>query len=157
MTPVCHYCGRRCTWSSSSSHIYDGRDFGPVWECVPCEARVGCHRTGPNPGRTALGTPAKKEDAQLRRRAHELFDPLWQRVAARDGISRSHARSRAYRWLAAELGKDPADTHIGMMFGDDLRRVIECCTPPFGLGASRGCHKDVAVPRTELPKPVLEG
>jgi len=131
--PTCHYCGEPCTWSSSSSHIYSGRDFGPVWECRACSAYCGCHKQGKPPHRRPLGTPANRQDRELRKQAHALFDPLWPRVAQRDDISKGHARSRAYIWLAGELGIEPRDCHIGMMHGADLEKVIACCTPPFGL------------------------
>lgn len=88
------------------------------------------------------GTPANAEDRDLRKRAHACFDPLWQRVAARDDIGRSKARSRAYSWLSEQLAISPEDCHIGMMHGNELHLVILCCTPPFGLpGTSKGADQ----------------
>ena len=125
--PVCPYCGRGAAHRSSSNHIY-GRDYGPVWECSPCGAWVGCHKGG-----KPLGTPANRTDRSLRKQAHAAFDPLWRRVIERRGVSQTQARSAGYKWLSRELGVPIEECHIGMMHGEDLRRVVLCCTPPYGL------------------------
>ena len=132
---TCHYCGEACIWSATSSHVYAGRDYGPIWECRPCDARCGCHKMGRPPFKMPLGTPADRIDRELRKTAHGLFDPLWQAVMRRDGIKKGHARARAYIWLAGELGIDPGDCHIGMMHREQLEAVISICTKPYGRKA----------------------
>lgn len=164
--PVCVYCRKPCTWAPTSAHLYSGRDFGPVWECQPCRAWVGCHRDGAGPHRRPLGTPADADDRDKRQRAHALFDPLWRRVMERDGVSQGVARSRAYRWLAEQLRVPPERCHIGMMHGRDLERVAVCCTQPLGLPWARcaGCggavvpqyEVDALVRRLEALQPQLE-
>lgn len=120
--PPCVYCGGQPVLRPTSDHVYR-KDYGPVWECPRCLARCGVHRGTNKP----LGTVANAEDRLLRETAHGLFDPLWRRKMASAGIQKSHARSRAYRWLASEMGMEPARRHISMMHGDDLRRVIATC------------------------------
>lgn len=131
--PTCHYCGESCVWSATSSHIYHGADYGAVWGCPDCDAYVGCHKNGSTPHVHTKGTPANGKDRELRKQAHAKFDMMWKRVATRDNISQSEARKRGYAWLAAEMDLAPEDCHIGMLHGDDLLDVIECCTFPFGL------------------------
>jgi len=67
--------------------------------CPSCSARVGCHALTGKP----LGTPANAELRALRRRCHDLFDPLWNRGARH---LRPIARAGAYAWLAEKLGVD---------------------------------------------------
>lgn len=121
---ACPYCGAPTTFSSDSAHIYAGRDYGPVWECRPCGAYVGCHRpgVGKGDGSTPLGTVADAATRALRKRAHAVFDPRW-----RGGQPRGRSRRRAYTWLAEQLGMTRGECHIGMMQADDLRRVIALC------------------------------
>jgi hypothetical protein len=69
-------------------------------------------------------------DAELRAAksaAHAAFDPLWKSKAAREGISKSKARGKGYRWLAEQLGIDAKDCHIGMMDAPTCRRVVRVC------------------------------
>jgi hypothetical protein len=120
---LCRYCGRACTRSDTSSHLY-ARDYGPVLECRPCRAWVGLHRDG-----RPLGTPANHEDRELRKEAHKHFDVLWRAVMRRDGVSQKEARSAGYRWLSETTGITYDDCHMGMLHGDDLRKVIEVCRP----------------------------
>jgi zinc-finger-containing domain len=115
--PLCPYCGNAAQLLTDSSALYRGTDYGPVWICEPCDARVGCHPGTFRP----LGRLA---DAALRiakQRTHRIFDPLWtdlreaypdlRRVGAKH---RNIARGRAYRWLAAQLSLAEIDCHIGL-------------------------------------------
>ncbi|MDB5445667.1 MAG: hypothetical protein JWQ97_984 [Phenylobacterium sp.] len=95
------------------------------WRCCACLAFVGCHQGTSIP----LGTPAGPETQAARRAAHGAFDPLWERKIRKEGVSKKHARGAAYRWLAEQLGIEPAKTHIGMMDAATARRVIEVCAP----------------------------
>lgn len=54
---------------------------------------------------------------KARSAAHAAFDPLWKRGAMN--------RPDAYKWLAGELGIDPAECHIGMMTEQQARQVVE--------------------------------
>jgi hypothetical protein len=112
---VCDYCGQPARFHSTSSHIY-GRDYGPVWDCRPCDAFVGCH-----PNRSPKGTLAKKPRREARKAVHALFDHLWQDwLLAYPGALRQSStmkqvmRVRAYEWLAHHLGIPVEQTHIAM-------------------------------------------
>jgi hypothetical protein len=122
----CPYCGgvpeitRHDIPSASAARYPYRKDYGPVWVCPGCEARVGCHpRTEESLGRLA--------DAELRAAkmaAHEAFDPLW-----KDGHV---SRREAYLWLARRLGYgDDAEVHVGWMSAEECRRVVEVCTGDF--------------------------
>lgn len=86
---------------------------------------MGCH-----PGTTRpLGTLARKELRGLRHAAHAAFDPLWQRKAALQQVSRSVARRAGYAWLASQLGVDRKACHIALFDEEQCRRVVDLCTP----------------------------
>ena len=121
-TLVCPYCQMPAELALASDHLY-GRDFGPVWECRPCEAWVGVH-----PGTTKpLGTLANAKLRKARRRAHEAFDPLWQAQLRRKPIQRWEARRNWYQWLSHKLNIPFDDCHIGMMGIEDCQRVVTEC------------------------------
>lgn len=119
---LCSYCGGRAHFHQTSTHIY-GRDYGPVWHCPRCAAWVGCH-----PGRgKPLGRLAKADLRKAKQEAHKAFDRLWR--SSRD----RGARSKAYTWLAEQLGIDKSVCHIGMFNEAMCRRVIEACRGRFVL------------------------
>lgn len=90
----------------------------PFWACLPCKAWVGCH-----PGtKTALGTAAKADLRSLRKKAHQVFDPIW--TTAPPG-ERREARSAAYKWLAEQIGVP--EVHISQVTPTECRRIIMIC------------------------------
>lgn len=122
---ACHYCRRAVVFRQSSDHVYR-QDYGPIWECTDCEAWVGCHRRHPSP---PLGLVANAPDRKLRRRAHELFDPIWKAKIRREGVPKHIARNAGYAWLSERLGLPLEETHISYMHGAMLGRVIALCLP----------------------------
>lgn len=126
--PDCPYCGRPAVFQPTSAHLYSGQDWGPVYECAPCKAWVGCHKNGA--GRQPLGVPANQATRELRKRAHAVFDPLWAAKMRRDGCSKSAARTAAYTWLAGHLGIPASECHISWMVDERLRQTIELCAHP---------------------------
>ena len=58
--------------------------------------------------------------AKLRMEAHRVFDARW--------VFEPATRSKAYLWLARQMGLRPDDCHIGMFDEDQCRWVIEICT-----------------------------
>ena len=126
--PTCPYCGAPAEFLPSSERLYHGRDYGPVYACLPCKAWVGCHRGTTRP----LGRLA---DAALRRAkiaAHAAFDHTWRALHARrqtaePGYTLGRARASRYRRLAELLGIPPQECHIGMFDVETCRRVIELC------------------------------
>lgn len=125
--PVCPYCDTPATFHPTSENFYHGRDFGPVWACDTCGAYVGCHKNGS--GDRPLGTLANAEVRELRKQAHALCDELWRRKMKRDGCDQGEARGAGYRWLAAQLGIEPKECHIGHMQAELAQRVIDVCRP----------------------------
>ena len=126
--PACPYCGAGAEFLPSSASLYHGRDFGPVYACLPCKAWVGCHRGTKQP----LGRLA---DAALRRAkiaAHDAFDRTWRalharRLASEPGYKLGRARASRYRRLAELLGIAPQDCHIGMFDVETCQRVVALC------------------------------
>lgn len=125
---ICGYCSGQAKYLPSSEAVYNGRDYGPVWVCWPCEAWVGCHPDG-----APLGRLANKELRRAKMAAHAAFDPLWQhfRSAYPQGrgrapfkVLRRIARNRAYSWLSEQLGIPGDQCHIGMFDLEQCQRVI---------------------------------
>ena len=109
----CPYCGREADFVAGSAQFYSGVDYGPVWACDPCDARVGCHRGTTMP----LGRLANRELRRWKSRAHKAFDPLWK--------TKAMSRSKAYGLLANALGIHKSACHIGMFDVDLCRRTVD--------------------------------
>lgn len=112
---VCPYCGADAKLVSGVT-VYPHRpDLAAkrFYECEPCDARVGVHDGTFKP----LGRLANAELRAAKMRAHTAFDPLW-----RFG---SMKRKAAYAALAAQLGIEPKDCHIGEFDVAMCERVIE--------------------------------
>jgi hypothetical protein len=124
---ICDYCGVPAQLVTGTEVYPHRADLASkhFYLCRPCKAWVGCH-----PGTTdPLGRLA---DAQLRgwkSRAHATFDPLWKAKKNAEGISKGEARGKGYRWLAKQMGIDPAKCHIGMFGVIECARVVEICEP----------------------------
>jgi hypothetical protein len=120
-TPTCPYCSQPAklvTGAVIYPHRPDLAD-GQYWSCEPCDAYVGCHRSGIGygDGTRPLGRLA---DAGLRRAksaAHRAFDPMW-----KDG---TFTRKQAYLWLAGKLGIPVNSCHIGEFDETMCLRVIQ--------------------------------
>jgi len=115
--PTCPTCNAPAEFLPTSERIYRGRDYGPLWACVPCDTYVGVHEGT----RIPKGTLATKPMREARKTAHIVFDELWLElssaypdIARPNAHLRSIARKRAYAWLAAQLGISVDDCHIGM-------------------------------------------
>jgi hypothetical protein len=119
LAPICPYCDKPAGLLRLQNR--------PVWACVGCHARVGCH-----PGSLVpLGSLANATTRALRVQAHRVFDPIWRAKANGEKApkARQRARTAGYAWLALELGLPTEAAHIGTMSDADLRRVIALCTP----------------------------
>lgn len=117
MTPTCPYCNnpsKKVTGADIYPHRQDLWDI-VIYECKPCDARVGCHKGTDKP----LGRLADAELRKAKSAAHAAFDPIWKlNVRTRNG---------AYQWLAKKLGIRPKDCHIGMFDVETCHRVIQIC------------------------------
>jgi len=123
----CDYCNKPAQFVTGT-YIYPHRpDLAgkTFWCCDPCKAWVGCHAGTNEP----LGRLANAKLRKAKSAAHAVFDPLWKRKAARDGLTFQQARTRAYEWLALEMSLPPEECHIGMFDEQQCRRVIEICEP----------------------------
>lgn len=99
--------------------------FGGRWDC----AVEGCDVVF---WEGSTSTPATLETRQLRKRCHDLFDPLWMRDSERFGrtgrsghrVGRGHRRRRAYEWLSQAMGLPHQLTHFGMFSADQCRVAL---------------------------------
>lgn len=122
--PICPYCGARSIFRESSAHLYR-RDYGPVWECSPCQAWVGCHPNTTMP----LGRLADASLRTAKKAAHAAFDRLWLAKIRKEGCRKHEARGAAYRWLSQQLNVPTDECHIGMFDEAQCARVVELCRP----------------------------
>lgn len=128
MTLRCDYCGQPAELLMDSSRLYRGVDYGPMYVCIPCDARVGVH-----PGTlTPLGRLANAELRQLKRGVHHVLDPLWRNwqqaypeVRGSNKKIQNIQRSRVYAWLADAMGIPPAECHIGMFDEARCRQALD--------------------------------
>ncbi len=112
---TCDYCHRRAE-RVTGNVIYPMRPelrSKNFWRCVPCKAHVGCHPGTVKP----LGRLANAELRVWKMAAHAAFDPLWKSGQMR--------RRDAYAWLAVQLGRSEANTHIGMFDVDLCKQVVQ--------------------------------
>lgn len=148
-TLICPEHQRPAWYRDRSDHVYNGRDYGHLWECqvMTCDRIVGCHPNG-----EPLGELATKSLRQLRRKAHDAFDGLWntddaQRLAYPEEKQankklRGAMRNRAYGWLAEQMGMTRDDCHIGMMDEVQAAMVVEILKEHQPTSASiRAWHK----------------
>jgi hypothetical protein len=116
MTTVrCSYCGQPA--------VFRKKPYGSIWECAPCDARVGCHRGG----RVPKGTLANAALRAARIAAHSAFDPLWQEKMKTS--SKTQARLAGYHWLASMLQIEPDACHIALFDIAQCMRVVDICAP----------------------------
>jgi len=83
------------------------------YQCEPCDAYVGCHKSG-----GALGTLANAELRIWRKRAHAALDPLWQDRGL-------WTRNKTYSWLAEVMGIKKSGAHIAKFDIEQCQKVIE--------------------------------
>jgi hypothetical protein len=122
--PTCQYCGKEAKLVTGA-HVYPHRkDLARLhfWRCDPCNAHVGTFDNG-----DPRGPLANARLRQLRMQAHAAFDPYWK--------GKSMSRSKAYRWLADQLGVDVREAHIGGSDEEFCERVIDLCRPKKPRGA----------------------
>lgn len=119
---VCPYCFKRSVYVDSSE-VYN-KSYGMIYLCRSCKAWVGVHKGTSK----ALGRLANSELREWKKEAHFHFDKLWQ-AKIKKGFSKNKARGFAYKWLAAQLGITPTETHVGWFDVDMCKKVVEICKP----------------------------
>jgi hypothetical protein len=134
MIVICPYCDSEATLAS-------GKDiYGPKWNytqkkfwvCFSCKAWVGCHDTTFVP----YGSLAKAPLRKLRQQVHELMDQLWKPATLKGQITgrkqMKEARNLTYAWMAAELGIEPEECHIGMFNEERCERALKVLREAMG-------------------------
>lgn len=124
----CDYCGRKAVFQESSAHIYNGRNYGPVYECAPCGAWVGCHKGAHQP----LGRLANAALREAKKAAHAAFDPIWRaryerKYAVDHTYKQGMARGGRYKRLAELMGIPREKCHIGMFDLEQCHQAVEIC------------------------------
>ncbi len=119
----CPYCEQPA--KLVDSQIIYGRSYGMAWFCKPCDAWVGCHKNSKT--HAPLGRLANAELRDWKKKAHAVFDLLWQRKMRRDKCTKGKARKAAYGWLAKQLEITVKDCHIGMFNIEKCKKVVEAC------------------------------
>jgi hypothetical protein len=120
---ICPYCGRKTVYVDSIE-VYKKKSFGMIYLCRPCQAWVGVHKGTNN----ALGRIANSELREAKKEAHFYFDKLWA-AKIKTGLTKGHARGKAYKWLASQLGISGAETHIGWFDVEMCKKVVAVCKP----------------------------
>lgn len=128
----CPYC-KVPAQLMSSVKVYGGRDYGMLYVCQnfpKCDARVGVNKLTGEP----LGVMSLKKDRRWKMRAHAVFDVLWKEKRKRTlstgrTMSKSEARTLAYRWLARNLGLTEAQCHIANFDSELCQKVVKLCEP----------------------------
>lgn len=108
----CPYCGN-ATKLVDDTYVYGVPYGGKCYICEPCGAWVGCHKGTDK----ALGRVADKHLRELKRQAHDEFDPIW-----KEGYL---PRSKAYEILSIAFGLPIEYTHIGMFDEEMCRKAID--------------------------------
>lgn len=123
VAPLCVECGGMGRIVSGATAYPDKPEWRtrPFYRCG-CGALVSCH---PGTG-VPMGRPASARTRYLRHKAHAALDALWS--TGRSRLGSGFARTKAYKWLARELGMPHREVHIGMMGAALLNRVIAICT-----------------------------
>lgn len=74
-----------------------------------------------------IGRLANADGRAARQRAHAAFERLWRAKMRRDGCSERSAMLAGYRWLAGQLGIEPAACRIAALDIAACERVAQIC------------------------------
>ena len=117
---ICRYCGgvirlvlAWTVYGESTDRL--GKRGEMIYQCQNCNARVGYHRGTTRP----LGNVANEVLRLKRVETHRAFDSFWKQ--------RHMSRTRAYKWLAEQMGLSEEETHIAAFEMDQCQRVIALC------------------------------
>jgi hypothetical protein len=122
--------GLVCPYCSGNSELIDskliyGKSYANMYYCGKCDAYVGVHQGT----KISLGRLANKELRICKKKAHNVFDPMWRKKMELENISKYEARTLGYKWLSKEMGIESKFCHIGMMNVEQCREVIKICSP----------------------------
>ena len=109
LSEPCPECGAKLILKKSKHGSFYGCE---KYRETKCTGTVSCH-----PGtEVPLGFPAKKHTKQLRMRAHQALDSLWE-----DG---KMTRGEAYAWMKREMRLPFNKAHIGMFDDAECERLV---------------------------------
>lgn len=133
---ACDACKSERIQFTDNAAVY-GVSRGPwpkIWLCLDCRARVSCHSMSKSPVGHMCGDATRK----LRRTAHMVFDPIWERAHL--------GRDRAYLWMADVLDIPEIEAHISQLTDEQLHRLIRhairfMANPERGRADMRELHE----------------
>lgn len=99
----------------------------PLYKCIranqtACQGTHGAHIDG-----APMGVPAHWTVRAKRRKAHSVFDLLW------NGPESKMSRGAAYRWLQGAMNMTEHDAHISRFDIAQCERVLALVRADFGL------------------------
>lgn len=112
---ICPYCTKEADYVDSATYYSNGVSYGMMYLCRPCDAYVSVHK-GSN---TPMGTMANKTLRELRKKVHNIIDPIWQ--------SGKLHRAQVYNRLSNHLGVDYY--HTGLADERMCQRIISYANP----------------------------
>ena len=112
--PICPYCKQPAKLVDSAT-VYNGRSYGMIWDCRPCDAYVGVHKDSLT--YEPLGRLANAELRVWKMKAHAAFNPLWE--------SGTMSRSEAYALMQKLMGMTADEAHIGKFDVPECKKLIE--------------------------------
>lgn len=102
-----------------------------IYRCVR-QRSIGCRGShGAHPDGVPHGIPAPWPVREARKKAHSVFDLLWQGSGAR------MSRGAAYRWLQTRMQMTERDAHISRFDAAQCERVLALVRDEFGLEPAR--------------------
>lgn len=116
----CNICNVQKGIILTDSSIIYGSSYGLIYFCTNCKSYVGVHSVEHNPHGekdAPKGTLADSELRRLRKNAHALFDPLWQKT--------NLSRRGAYKVLIRVTKVSQERAHIAMLTKSEITILIE--------------------------------
>lgn len=120
----CNHCGGKVEFIDSIL-IY-GISFGMCYRCIECNAYVGAHKPK-NMHNQPLGRLANEKERKLKKKAHQLFDPLWKTGKINSIMPEPinmKERKKAYLWLSKKLNIPFENCHMGHFSEETLLKAI---------------------------------
>ncbi|MEJ1518211.1 zinc-finger-containing protein [Bacillus cereus] len=117
ITKSCPYCNSNVIYTSNKEIYGKEIENGKCYKCTNCDSYVGVHK-GTN---IPLGRLANRELRTLKKKAHSLFDPIWE--------TGKKKRSQAYSELAKKLGIPTKECHFGWFDKEMLEKAIKILEP----------------------------
>ena len=113
----CPCCKRKEVCIVKGNKVYgSGYEHLDLYQCETCLALVGMHTDEENK-KAPKGLLADSDTRQMRKRCHEVFDPMWKQERK--------TRSEAYKYLSVIMGVPMSMAHFACFDYEMCRRFIE--------------------------------